>query len=85
MKRFFEKIKFKLFGFGAVAVIAWFGSLLSRLPKIFERVQCLTGWEAISVFIASAFLGLLLLATLVILALFVGLMLEELLNEENWL
>ena len=83
MRQFFEKIKFKLFGFGAVAVIAWFGSLLARLPKIFERVQYLAGWEAIGVFMASAFLGLLLLATLVFFALFVGLLLEELLNEEN--
>lgn len=62
MKKFFEKVKYKLYGVGTVATIAWFGSLFARLPKIFERVQYLTGWEAIGVFIVSIFVGLMLLA-----------------------
>lgn len=83
MKQFFEKIKFKLFGFGAVAVIAWFGSLLVRLPNAFERIQYLVGWKAIGVFSLTALTGLVLFAVLALFALFIGVILEELLNEEN--
>ena len=83
MKRFFEKIKFKLIGILLVTVIAWFGVLLSRLPKLFERVQYLAGWEAIGVFMASAFLGLLLLAALVFFAYLLSIVFEDLFGEEN--
>ena len=83
MKQFFEKIKFKLFGVGAVAIIAWFGSLLARLPKIFERIQYLVGWKAIGVFSIAILTGLVLLAVLAFFAWFVSVMLEELLDEEN--
>ena len=83
MKRFFEKIKYKLFGVGAVAIIAWFGSLLARLPKIFERVQYLVGWQAIGVFAASVFLGLVLLAVLAFFAWLISEVFEDLFGEEN--
>lgn len=83
MRQFFEKIKFKLFGVGAVAIIAWFGSLLARLPKIFERIQYLVGWKAIGVFSLTALTGLVLVGVLAFFALFVSVLLEELLNEEN--
>lgn len=68
MKKFFEKIKYKLYGVGTVITIAWFGSLFARLPKIFERVQYLTGWEAIGVFTVSIFAALMLLAVFALFA-----------------
>ncbi len=83
MKKFFEKIKYKLCGIVTVITIAWFGSLLARLPKIFERVQYLAGWEAIGVFVASAFLGLLLLAALAFFAYLLSVVFEDLFGEEN--
>ena len=83
MKRFFEKIKFKLIGVGAVAIIAWFGSLLARLPKIFERVQYLVGWQAIGIFAMSVLIGLILLAVLAFFAWLISDVFEDLLGEEN--
>ena len=83
MKKFFEKIKYELCGVGAVAIIAWFGSLLARLPKIFERIQYLVGWKAIGVFSLTILTGLVLLAVLAFFAWFVSVLLEELLDEEN--
>jgi hypothetical protein len=83
MKQFFEKIKFKLFSVGAVAIIAWFGSLLARLPNTFERIQYLVGWEAVGIFSIAILTGLVLLAVLVFFALFVSVLLEELLDKEN--
>lgn len=77
MKKFFEKIKYKLCGIGTVAIVAWFGALLARLPKLFERVPCLTGWEAIGVFMACAFLGLLLLASLAFFAYLLSVVFED--------
>lgn len=84
MKKFFEKIKFKLFGVGAVATIAWFGSLLARLPKIFERVQYLTGWEAIGVFMVSIFIGLVLLAVLALFARFFSVVFKDLFEVDDY-
>ena len=83
MKRFFEKIKFKLIGVGAVAIIAWFGSLLARLPKIFERVQYLVGWQAIGIFAMSVLIGLILLAVLAFFAWLISDVFEDLFGEEN--
>ena len=83
MKKKKEKIKYKLCGVGAVAIIAWFGSLLARLPKIFERIQYLVGWKAIGVFSLTILTGLVLLAVLAFFAWFVSVLLEELLDEEN--
>lgn len=83
MKRFFEKIKFKLIGILSVAIIAWFGSLLARLPKIFERVQYLVGWKAIGIFAMSILIGLALLAVLVFFAWLISEVFEDLFGEEN--
>ena len=77
MRKFFEKIKYKLFGVGTVTVIAWFGSLLARLPKLFERVQYLVGWKAIGVFMFSLFIGLLLLAALAFFAYLLSVAFED--------
>lgn len=83
MKRFFNKIKFKLIGIGAVAIIAWFGALLSRLPKILERVQYLVGWQAIGIFAMNVLIGLILLAVLAFFAWLISDVFEDLFGEEN--
>lgn len=83
MKQFFEKIKFKLIGILSVTVIAWFGVLLSRLPKIFERVQYLVGWQAIGIFAMSILIGLALLAVLAFFAWLISDVFEDLFGEEN--
>lgn len=83
MKKFFEKIKYKVSGVGAVITIAWFGSLFARLPKIFERVQHLTGWEAIGTFLVSVFIGLMSLAVFALFAWFFSVVFKDIFEVDD--